>query len=101
MTKCLSNFFVAQAFCVYYKLKYYMIKEIVITVVATLCQSPHLRHSSADKLRKQLCEDTISPVLRMDCVISRHGTMLITLLELLPSWFTCICTGMRSFSSST
>lgn len=47
------------------------------------------------------CEDTISPVLRMDCVISRHGTMLITLLELLPSWFTCICTGMRSFSSST
>ena len=31
---------VAQAFCIYYKLKYYRINEIVTTVVATLCRSP-------------------------------------------------------------
>ena len=30
-----------------------------------------------------------------------YGTIFTLLLELLPSWITCICTGMRSCSSST
>lgn len=34
-----EQLFVAQAFCVYCKLKYCRIKEIIITVAVTLCRS--------------------------------------------------------------